>query len=93
MLEAAFERTIERCIVASTSEVCEAALYPPIDEKHPLQGRSPYSATKIGAGPYCPQLSQGGSIYPVTVVQPFQHVRPARTRAIYPDNYPPGPAA
>ena len=39
----------ERVVVTSTSEVYGTARYVPIDEKHPLQGQSPYSATKIGA--------------------------------------------
>jgi len=49
ILEAAKERDIEKTIIISTSEVYGSALYTPIDEKHPLQAQSPYSASKIAA--------------------------------------------
>src|SRR4051794_41526018 len=42
-------RSLERVVLTSTSEVYGTALYVPIDERHPLQGQSPYAATKIGA--------------------------------------------
>ena len=49
VLQAARELQTERVMVTSTSEVYGTAQYVPIDEKHPFQGQSPYSATKIGA--------------------------------------------
>ena len=49
VLNAARELGTERVMVTSTSEVYGTAQYVPIDEKHPFQGQSPYSATKIGA--------------------------------------------
>jgi nucleoside-diphosphate-sugar epimerase len=47
--QAALENEVDRLIVTSTSEVYGTAQYVPIDEKHPLQPQSPYSASKIGA--------------------------------------------
>ena len=49
VLQAARKLGTERILITSTSEVYGTALYTPIDEKHPFQGQSPYSATKIGA--------------------------------------------
>jgi nucleoside-diphosphate-sugar epimerase len=49
VLQAARKLGTERVLITSTSEVYGTAQYAPIDEKHPFQGQSPYSATKIGA--------------------------------------------
>ncbi|MFQ9650154.1 MAG: SDR family NAD(P)-dependent oxidoreductase [Enterocloster sp.] len=49
VLQAARKWSVTRTLVTSTSEVYGTAQYVPIDEKHPYQGQSPYSATKIGA--------------------------------------------
>ena len=49
VLQAARELEMQRVLITSTSEVYGTAKYVPIDEKHPYQGQSPYSATKIGA--------------------------------------------
>ena len=49
VLQAARDLGMSRILVTSTSEVYGTAQYVPIDEKHPMQGQSPYSATKIGA--------------------------------------------
>ena len=49
VMEAARRQGVARVLTTSTSEVYGTALYTPIDEKHPLQPQSPYSATKIGA--------------------------------------------
>jgi nucleoside-diphosphate-sugar epimerase len=49
VIQASLDSGVERVIHTSTSEVYGTALYTPIDEKHPLQGQSPYSASKIGA--------------------------------------------
>src|SRR5439155_7540786 len=57
VLQAARSSNAQRVLVTSTSEVYGSAQYAPIDEKHPFQGQSPYSATKIGCfssiGAYC----------------------------------------
>ena len=49
ILTAARDLGVEKVVHTSSSEVYGTALYVPIDEKHPLQGQSPYSASKIGA--------------------------------------------
>ena len=49
MLQACRDFEVEKLLVTSTSEVYGTAQYVPIDEKHPYQGQSPYSAGKIGA--------------------------------------------
>ena len=49
VLQACREYDVERVVITSTSEVYGTAQYVPIDEKHPFQGQSPYSASKIGA--------------------------------------------
>jgi len=49
VLKAGMDNSVERIVHTSTSEVYGTAQYLPIDEKHPLQGQSPYSASKIGA--------------------------------------------
>lgn len=51
VLQTARDGSIDRVLVTSTSEVYGSAQYVPIDEKHPFQGQSPYSATKIGDRP------------------------------------------
>jgi len=47
ILQAARDHNVERLLVTSTSEVYGTAMYVPIDEKHPKQGQSPYSASKL----------------------------------------------
>lgn len=84
VLEAARNLETPRTIVTSTSEVYGTALYTPIDEKHPLQGQSPYAASKIGADHLALSyyLSFG---LPVTVVRPFNTYGPRQSaRAIIP---------
>lgn len=54
ILNAARDLQLQRVMVTSTSEVYGTAQYVPIDEKHPYQGQSPYSATKIGADRHFP---------------------------------------
>ena len=84
VLQAARDLDTKRIIITSTSEVYGTAQYVPIDEKHPFQGQSPYSATKIGAD----RLSE--SFYrsfnsPVTIVRPFNTYGPRQSaRAIIP---------
>ena len=84
ILEAARHHATERIICTSTSEVYGTAQYVPIDEKHPLTGQSPYSATKIGADKIAEayHLSFG---MPVSVARPFNTYGPRQsTRAVIP---------
>lgn len=84
VLEAARTHGTERTIVTSTSEVYGTAIYAPIDEKHPLQGQSPYSATKIGADHISLSYHKAFEL-PVSVVRPFNTFGPRQsTRAIIP---------
>lgn len=84
VLEAARNRQIGRTIVTSTSEVYGTAIYAPIDEEHPLQGQSPYSATKIGADQIALSYYRAFGL-PVAVVRPFNTFGPRQsTRAIIP---------
>lgn len=84
VLQAARKLNVGRVLVTSTSEVYGTAQYVPIDEKHPLQGQSPYSATKIGAD------SIAESFYrcfdtPVVIVRPFNTYGPRQSaRAVIP---------
>jgi len=84
VLQAARKLGTGRVLVTSTSEVYGSAQYVPIDEKHPFQGQSPYSATKIGAD----RLAE--SFYcsfqePITIVRPFNTYGPRQSaRAVIP---------
>lgn len=84
ILQAARDSGVGRVLLTSTSEVYGTAKYIPIDELHPLQGQSPYSATKIGAD------RLGESFYrsfdlPVTIVRPFNTYGPRQSaRAVIP---------
>ena len=71
VLQAARLLETERVLVTSTSEVYGTALYVPIDEKHPYQGQSPYSATKIGADRLAESFYRSFDT-PVTIVRPFK---------------------
>jgi len=70
ILQAARDEGVEKILVTSTSEVYGTALYAPIDEKHPRQGQSPYSATKIGADVMAESFYRSFEM-PVTIVRPF----------------------
>lgn len=84
ILQAARDLSIEKILVTSTSEVYGTALYVPIDEKHPLQGQSPYSATKIGADRMAESFYRSFNL-PVTIVRPFNTYGPRQSaRAIIP---------
>lgn len=84
VLEAARTHDLDRCIVTSTSEVYGTALFTPITEEHPLQGQSPYSATKIGGDQIALSYHRAFEL-PVTVVRPFNTFGPRQsTRAIIP---------
>ena len=69
VLQAARDLNLERVLVTSTSEVYGTAQYVPIDEKHPYQGQSPYSATKIGADRLAEAFYRSFEL-PVTIVRP-----------------------
>lgn len=84
VLEAARAEGCERVLVTSTSEVYGTALYTPIDEQHPLQAQSPYSATKIGADALAISYHRAFAL-PVAVVRPFNTFGPRQSaRAIIP---------
>ena len=84
VLQAARDLEIQRVIHTSTSEVYGTARFVPITEEHPLQGQSPYSATKIGADQLA--LSFHASFQtPVCVIRPFNTYGPRQsTRAVIP---------
>lgn len=84
VLQAARDLKLERVLVTSTSEVYGTALYVPIDEEHPLQGQSPYSATKIGADQLALSFYRSFNL-PVTLVRPFNTFGPRQSaRAVIP---------
>lgn len=84
VLQAARDANLERVLVTSTSEVYGTAQYVPIDEKHPFQGQSPYSATKIGADRLAESFYRSFQL-PVTIVRPFNTFGPRQSaRAVIP---------
>lgn len=84
VLQASRELNIERILITSTSEVYGTAKYVPIDENHPFQGQSPYSASKIGADRLAESFYRSFSL-PVTIVRPFNTYGPRQSaRAIIP---------
>ena len=84
VLQAAREFGTSRVLVTSTSEVYGTAQYVPIDEKHPFQGQSPYSATKIGADRIAESFYRSFEL-PVTIVRPFNTYGPRQSaRAVIP---------
>ena len=84
VLQAARELETERVLVTSTSEVYGTAQYVPIDEKHPFQGQSPYSATKIGADRLAESFYRSFKL-PVSIVRPFNTYGPRQSaRAVIP---------
>lgn len=84
VLQAARDLNIKRVLVTSTSEVYGTAQYVPIDEKHPYQGQSPYSATKIGADRLSESFYRSFNL-PVTIVRPFNTFGPRQSaRAVIP---------
>lgn len=84
VLQAAKDLNIEKLLVTSTSEVYGTAMYIPIDEKHPRQGQSPYSATKIGADHIAESFFRSFNL-PVTIVRPFNTFGPRQSaRAVIP---------
>ena len=84
VLQAARELETERIMITSTSEVYGTAQYVPIDEKHPFQGQSPYSATKIGADRLAESFYRSFNL-PVSIVRPFNTYGPRQSaRAVIP---------
>ena len=84
VLQAARELNVSRVIHTSTSEVYGTAQYVPIDEKHPLQGQSPYSATKIGADQLAFSFYSSFNL-PVVTLRPFNTYGPRQSaRAVIP---------
>ena len=82
--QAAKDCNVERVVVTSTSEVYGTALYVPIDEKHPRQPQSPYSATKIGADAIAKSFYNAFEL-PVVIARPFNTYGPRQSaRAIIP---------
>jgi len=82
--QAALDNNIKRVIHTSTSEVYGTALYVPIDETHPLQPQSPYSATKIGADAMAESYFNAFNL-PLTIARPFNTYGPRQSaRAVIP---------
>lgn len=84
VVQAARELGVERVLHTSTSEVYGTAQYVPIDEKHPLQGQSPYSASKIGADKIAESYHLSFDV-PVVTIRPFNTFGPRQSaRAVIP---------
>ncbi|OGR69967.1 MAG: NAD-dependent dehydratase [Elusimicrobia bacterium GWD2_63_28] len=84
ILQAARDLKTKKVLVTSTSEVYGTARYVPIDEAHPFQGQSPYSATKIGADRLAESFYRSFNL-PVTIVRPFNTFGPRQSaRAVIP---------
>jgi len=84
VVQAAKDLNIERVLVTSTSEVYGTATYIPIDEKHPRQPQSPYSASKIGADCIAESFYRSFNL-PLTIVRPFNTFGPRQSaRAVIP---------
>ena len=82
--QAAKDAGVERLIITSTSEVYGTAKYVPIDEKHPKQPQSPYSASKIGADAIALSFHNAFNL-PVVIARPFNTYGPRQSaRAIIP---------
>jgi dTDP-glucose 4,6-dehydratase len=84
VLQAARELGTQRVVHISTSEVYGTAQYAPIDERHPLQGQSPYSASKIAADKMAEAFHHSFGV-PVVIVRPFNTYGPRQSaRAVIP---------
>jgi dTDP-glucose 4,6-dehydratase len=84
VLQAAREAGVERVIHTSTSEVYGTAQYVPMNEDHPLQGQSPYSASKIGADKMAEAFHLSFGV-PVVTIRPFNAFGPRQSaRAVIP---------
>ncbi|GGG25209.1 NAD-dependent 4,6-dehydratase LegB [Pontibacter amylolyticus] len=84
IVQAAKDLGVERVLVTSTSEVYGTAQYIPIDENHPKQPQSPYSASKIGADCIADSFYRSFNL-PLTIVRPFNTYGPRQSaRAVIP---------
>ncbi len=84
VLEACRSRKVRKLVHTSTSETYGTAVYTPIDEAHPLQGQSPYSASKIGADALADSFFRSFGL-PVAVARPFNTFGPRQSaRAVIP---------
>ena len=84
VLQAGRKFETERIMITSTSEVYGSAQYTPIDENHPFQGQSPYSATKIGADRLAESFYRSFGM-PISIVRPFNTYGPRQSaRAVIP---------
>ncbi len=84
ILQKARDMDVDRVIVTSTSEVYGTARYTPIDEAHPLQGQSPYSASKIGSDKIAESFYLSFRL-PVAIARPFNTFGPRQSaRAVIP---------
>ncbi|GIO12289.1 NAD-dependent dehydratase [Cohnella xylanilytica] len=84
VLQAARQLEVRKIVHTSTSEVYGTARYVPIDEQHPLQGQSPYSASKIGADQMALSFYRSFGL-PVGVIRPFNTYGPRQSaRAVIP---------
>lgn len=84
VLQAARDLNTSRVLITSTSEVYGTAKYVPIDELHPYQGQSPYSATKIGADRLAESFYRSFNM-PISIVRPFNTYGPRQSaRAVIP---------
>ena len=82
--QASLDNKLHRIICTSTSEVYGTAQYVPIDEKHPLQPQSPYSASKIGADAVAMSFFHAFNL-PLTIARPFNTYGPRQSaRAVIP---------
>jgi NAD dependent epimerase/dehydratase len=84
IVQAAKDLNVEKVLVTSTSEVYGTAQYIPIDESHPRQPQSPYSASKIGADSIAESFARSFNL-PLTIVRPFNTYGPRQSaRAVIP---------
>lgn len=84
IIQACLENNVQRVIHTSTSEVYGTAKYVPIDENHPIQPQSPYSASKIGADNMAMSFYNAFNL-PLTIARPFNTYGPRQSaRAVIP---------
>ncbi len=84
VMQACLDEGVEKVVHTSTSETYGTAIYTPIDEKHPLQGQSPYSASKIGADKIAESYYLSFEL-PVATIRPFNTYGPRQSaRAVIP---------
>ena len=84
ILQSALDNGVQKVLMTSTSEVYGTAIYTPIDEQHPKQGQSPYSASKIGIDALAESFYKTYNL-PVVTVRPFNTYGPRQSkRAIIP---------